>query len=311
MNRTLTDPRKEFGRAVTQIAHENDRIVVLSADSGNSSGFGEFASTFPQRYFEFGIMEQGVTGIASGLATTGLIPVFAAIAPFVTSRNFEMFRNDLGYMRQNAKIVGRNGGFTYSDLGATHHSLEDYAIIRMIPNVVVFAPSDPGELRGCVKAMIDHEGPTYMRIGAQPLPDLYEEQPVVIGRGRRLRQGTDVTLITTGYITTETVQAAENLDAAGISVELIAIPTPSHLDAELICASAAKTGAVAVVEEHYDTGGLAGVVAELLCREQPTRMLAVGVPHDYQPAGPYAPLLQFAGIDAEGITARVSKFLGR
>ena len=124
----LTDPRKWFGKAVTDVAEHNDKIVVLSADSGNSSGFGEFAKAYPDRYFEFGIMEQGVTGIASGLATTGLIPVFAAIAPFVTSRNFEMFRNDLGYMQQNAKIVGRNGGFTYSDLGATHHSLEDYAL---------------------------------------------------------------------------------------------------------------------------------------------------------------------------------------
>ncbi len=112
-------------------------------------------------------MEQGVTGIASGLATTGLIPVFAAIAPFVTSRSYEMVRNDLGYMRQNAKIVGRNGGFTYSDLGATHHSLEDFAIMRMIPGLVVFAPSDPGEIRSCVAAMIEHVGPTYLRIGAQ------------------------------------------------------------------------------------------------------------------------------------------------
>jgi len=307
----LTDPRKEFGRAVTALAVEDDRIVVLSADSGKSSGFGDFAKTYPNRYFEFGIMEQGVTGIASGLATTGLIPVFTAIAPFVTSRSYEMVRNDLGYMRQNAKLVGRNGGFTYSDLGATHHSLEDYAIMRMIPGLVVFAPSDPGEIRSCAAAMIDHIGPTFMRIGAQPLPDLFAEEPVVVGKGRHLREGSDVTVITTGYITTETVQAVDQLAAEGIEVDLIGMPTPSHPDAELICASAARTQAVVTVEEHYQTGGLGGVVAELLSREQPTRMQMVGVPHDYQPSGPYPGLLNYAGIDAAGITRRVREFLNR
>jgi len=307
----LTDPRKEFGRAVTALADDNERIVVLSADSGKSSGFGEFATAHPDRYFEFGIMEQGVTGIASGMASTGLIPVFAAIAPFVTSRNYEMFRNDLGYMRQNAKIVGRNGGFTYSDLGATHHSLEDYAIIRMIPGVVVFAPSDPGELRSCVAAMIEHDGPTYTRIGAQPLPDLFDEEPVVIGKGRHLREGSDVTVITTGYITTETVAAVDLLTERGIGVDLIGMPTPSHLDAELICASAARTGAVVTVEEHYVTGGLGGAVAELLAQEQPTRMRLVGVPHAYAPSGPYDGLLEYAGLDAAGIVRQVTEFVSR
>ncbi|WIY83762.1 transketolase C-terminal domain-containing protein [Propionimicrobium sp. PCR01-08-3] len=307
----MTDPRKEFGRAVTALAAENERIVVLSADSGKSSGFGDFAQQHPERYFEFGIMEQGVTGIASGLASTGKIPVFAAIAPFVTARSYEMVRNDLGYMGENAKIVGRNGGFTYSDLGATHQSLEDYAIMRMIPGLVVFAPSDPGEIRSCAAAMIEHVGPTYMRIGAQALPDLFDEEPVVIGKGRHLQKGSDVTIITTGYESVQTVEAVKQLTAAGISVDLIGMPTPSHLDAELICASAACTGAVVTVEEHYDTGGMGGAVAELLGREQPTRWLPIGVPHAYQPVGPYDGLLANAGIDAASITSRVSEFLGR
>lgn len=307
----LTDPRKEFGRAVSELAADNDKIVVLSADSGNSSGFGEFAQTYPNRYYEFGIMEQGVTGIASGLATTGLIPVFAAIAPFVTVRSYEMVRNDLGYMAQNVKIVGRNGGFTYSDLGATHHSLEDYAIMRMIPGLVVFAPADPGEIRSCVATMIDHVGPTYLRIGAQPLPYLFAEEPVQIGHGRRLRSGSDVTIVTTGYIGVQTVAAVELLAAEGISVDLIGMPTPSHLDAELICASAARTGAVVSVEEHYRIGGLGGAVAELLAGEQPTKMAMVGVPHGYAPAGPYDQLLAHAGLDAAGIAGQVRGLLDR
>ena len=188
MKGELKDPRKTFGKAVSDIAENDERIYVLSADSGGSSGFKEFAAAHPDRYFEFGIMEQGVTGIASGMATTGKIPVFCAIAPFVTCRNYEMFRNDLGYMRQNVKIVGRNGGFTYSDLGATHHSLEDYAIMRMIPGVVVLAPQSPDEIRGAAKAMLAHDGPVYMRIGNPPIPELYDgEREFVIGKGQ-LRQ---------------------------------------------------------------------------------------------------------------------------
>ncbi|MBC7173884.1 MAG: transketolase, partial [Polyangiaceae bacterium] len=129
---TLIDPRKTFGQAVTDLAASDDRVVVLSADSGLSSGFGSFRERYPDRYYEFGIQEHGTTGVAAGLATTGKIPVFAAIAAFVTNRNYEAFRNDIAYMGQNVKIVGRNGGITYSDLGPTHYSLEDYAIIRML-----------------------------------------------------------------------------------------------------------------------------------------------------------------------------------
>lgn len=152
------DPRKTFGKAVTQEAEKNEDIVVLSADSGKSSGFGEFIEKYPDRYFECGIMEQGVIGISSGLATTGKVPVFCAIAPFVTARPFEMFRNDLGYMNQNVKVVGRNCGITYSDLGATHHSLEDFAIVRMIPGVTILAPQDPYEIRSS-KGNAFHEWP--------------------------------------------------------------------------------------------------------------------------------------------------------
>lgn len=143
MRTALTDPRKAFGAAVLEAARLNPGVVVLSADSGASSGFGEFQKVYRDRYFEFGIMEQGAIGFSAGLASTGLVPVFCAIAPFVTSRPYEMFRNDIGYMRQNVKVVGRNGGISYSDLGATHHSLEDFAIIRMIPGVAILAPEQP------------------------------------------------------------------------------------------------------------------------------------------------------------------------
>ena len=303
------DPRKTFGAAVSAMAEEDKRIVVLSADSGFSSGFKEFAKDHPERYLECGIMEQGVTCIAAGLATTGKIPVFCAIAPFVTCRNYEMFRNDLGYMGQNAKIVGRNGGFTYSDLGATHHSLEDFAIIRMIPGVVAINPQDPGEIRQASRAMIEHDGPVYMRIGNPPIPELFPEEPFVIGKGRMIREGSDVTLISTGTATAAAIEAANALAAEGISVELIGMPTIVPLDEEMVLASAVKTGRVVTVEEHYAHGGLGTLVAELLAEKHPTRMKMLGVPKVYATSGPYDELLHFYGLDAEGIAASVRGFL--
>ncbi|MBQ3879405.1 MAG: transketolase [Oscillospiraceae bacterium] len=312
MKGELKDPRKTFGKAVSEIAETDERIYVLSADSGGSSGFKEFAAAHPERYYEFGIMEQGVTGIASGMATTGKIPVFCAIAPFVTCRNYEMFRNDLGYMRQNVKIVGRNGGFTYSDLGATHHSLEDYAIMRMIPGVTVLAPQCPDEIRGAAKAMLEMNGPVYMRIGNPPIPELYDgEREFIIGKGQLLREGTDLAIISTGSTTLPTLQAAQALAARGVSVMVVGMPTVCPIDEEIVIAAAKKTGRVMTVEEHYVRGGLGTMVAEVLAENCPTPMKLHGVPKEYATSGPYNELLHYYKLDAEGIAGTALSFLGK
>lgn len=303
------DPRKEFGKAVTELAKDNDRIVVLSADSGKSSGFGDFMKLYPERYFECGIMEQGVIGVASGLATTGKIPVFCAIAPFVTSRPFEMFRNDLGYMKQNVKIVGRNCGISYSDLGATHHSLEDFAIIRMIPGVVVLAPQDPTEIKAAVKAMIEHEGPVYMRIGNPKIPVLFEETPFEIGKGRMIREGTDVTIISTGSLTQAAIEAADNLSKRGVSVRLIGMPTVCPIDEKMVIESAQKTKGIITVEEHYADGGLGTLVSEVCSAKCPVRVKRLGIPKVYASSGPYDELLSYYGLDAKGIEESTIEFL--
>lgn len=305
------DPRKEFGKAVTQLARDNARIVVLSADSGNSSGFGEFSKLYPERYVELGIMEQGAIGVASGLAAIGKIPVFCAIAPFVTARPYEMFRNDLGYMKQNAKIVGRNCGFTYSDLGATHHSLEDFAIMRMIPGVVVLAPQDPTEIRAAVKAMIEHVGPVYMRIGNPKIPELFEEKPFVIGKGSILRDGTDVTIISTGSTTEAVLKAAEQLETQGVHVQVIGMPTVCPIDRELVIAAAKKTGKIVTVEEHYMDGGLGTLVSEVCSSECPVPVKRLGVPKVYATSGPYEELLSYYGLDEKGIVKSVTEFLNK
>lgn len=306
MSTQTFDPRVTFGSAVTELAATDDRIVVISTDSGRSSGFGEFASLYPDRYIEVGIEEQGATGLASGLATQGLVPVFCAIAPFVTCRNYEQLRNDLGYMDQDVKIVGRNGGMTYSDLGSTHHSLEDYAITRMIPGVVVLAPQDAGEIRSAVRAMLRHRGPVYMRIGALPVPDVFGDGPFEIGTGRRVREGDDVTVVSTGYETLEVIRATDMLARRGISVDLLCLGTVSPLDEELVLASARRTGHVVTVEEHYDRGGLGGAVSELVAHEGCARVDIIGVPHRYVHAGPYRQLLSSCGLDASSLSVRIA-----
>ena len=305
------DPRKTFGAAVAAVAENDGRIVVLSADSGGSSGFKEFAKVHPERYFEFGIMEQGVTGIASGMATTGKIPVFCAIASFVTCRNFEMFRNDLGYMRQNVKIVGRNGGFTYSDLGATHHSLEDFAIMRMIPGVVVLCPQSPMEIRRATEAMLSHEGPVYMRIGNAAMPEIHEkDEDFVIGKGSVLREGSDLAIISTGGATADVLMAAEILAEKGFSARVIGMPTVCPIDEDLVIAAAKDIGRIMTVEEHYAHGGLGTMVAEVCAENCPVPVKMHGIPREYATSGPYDQLKAYYRLDVDGIAATALEFMG-
>ncbi|MDR1388216.1 MAG: transketolase family protein [Propionibacteriaceae bacterium] len=309
MTAPLSDPRKVFGATVSQLAETRPEVVVLSTDSGKSSGFGDFAARHRERYFELGIMEQGAMGVASGLATTGRVPVFCAIAPFVTVRPYEMLRNDVGYMRQNVKVVGRNSGVTYSDLGATHHSLEDFAITRMIPGLTVLAPVDPAEIEAACVAMLDHPGPVYMRIGNEPIPDLAPAQPFVIGRGRTLRPGSDVTVVTTGSIAGSALAAAELLAERGLAAEVLGLGTVWPLDEDLIIESARRTGRIVTVEEHYVVGGLGSMVRELSAERLGIPVAKLGLPHGYSTSGPYHQLLAHYGLDPAGLASSIQAFL--
>jgi len=304
------DPRKAFGKAVTQLAAENERIVVFSADSGVSSGFADFAKKYPHRYFECGIMEQGIVGMAAGMATTGKIPVFCAIAPFVTARPYEMVRNDIGYMRQNVKIVGRNCGLTYSDLGSTHQSLDDFGLMSLIPGMVILAPQDPLEIEEATKAMIEYQGPVYMRIGNPKIPILFERRPFVIGKGQLLRDGTDVTLISTGSTTRDAIKAADALAKEGISVQHIGMPTIKPLDIELVRKAAKETGKIITVEEHYINNGLGSLVTDAVADMKNVVVKRLGVPEEYaKTSGDYRELLAYYHLDATGIAESIKEFL--
>jgi transketolase len=306
----LKDPRKTFGEAVMEAAEINPDIIVLSADSSSGSGLAGFPGRFPDRHFEFGIMEQGVTGFASGLATTGKIPVFAAIAPFVTARNFEMFRNDLGYMKQNVKVVGRCCGLTYDQLGSTHHSIDDVAIIRTIPGVTILNPGDPVTITKAVHAMIEHTGPCYLKIGNQKMPVLYpDDVDFSIGKGILMKEGTDVTLIGTGTVLSKTVTAAKLLEEQGISVRLIDMHTLKPLDRQLILSAARETGRIVTVEEHFIAGGLGSAVAEICSQEYPVKIKMIGIGDQWASNGPYEELLRKYGLQPDQITETVIRFL--
>ena len=306
----LKDPRKTFGEAVVEAAEINPDVVVLSADSSSGSGMGDFRKKFPDRHFEFGIMEQGVTGFASGLATTGKIPVFAAIAPFVTARNFEMFRNDLGYMNQNVKIVGRSAGLTYDQLGSTHHSIDDVAIIRTIPGVTVINPGDPVTIKKAVHAMIKHVGPCYMKIGSPAMPVLYEEDvDFTLGKGIVIQEGHDVALIGTGTVLSKAVAASKLLEEAGVSVRLIDMHTIKPLDRDLVLSAARDTGKIVTVEEHFVTGGLGSAIAELCSQEYPVQIKMIGIGDNFASNGPYEELLGKYGFQPDQIRDTVIEFL--
>jgi transketolase len=308
----LRDPRKTFGEAVMEAAEKNPDIVVLSADSSSGSGLGDFPVKFPDRHFEFGIMEQGVTGFASGLATTGKIPVFAAIAPFVSARNFEMFRNDLGYMKQNVKVVGRCAGLTYDQLGFTHHSIDDVAIIRTIPGVTIINPGDPVTIRKAVHAMIKHTGPCYLKIGSPKMPVIYpEDVDFTLGKGIVLKEGRDVTLIGTGTVLSKALAASQLLEESGVSVRLIDMHTLKPLDKDLILKAARETGMIVTIEEHFIAGGLGSAVAEICSQECTVKMKMIGIGDHFPSNGPYEELLRQHGLQPDQIKETVINLLNR
>jgi transketolase len=310
--REKKDPRAAFGESLLAVGERNARILAISADSSSGSGMTPFKNRFPERHIEFGIMEQGILGYASGLATVGWIPFVAAIAPFVTARPFEMFRNDLGYMKQNVKVVGRNAGLTYSDLGATHQSLDDVAILRTIPGLVVACPGDPVEIRLAVEAAAAHRGPVYLRIGAPPVPILHgPDVSFQLGKGIVLMDGSDVTVIATGTALWRAFDACEMLRERGVSARLISMHTVKPLDCELVRTAARQTGAIVTVEEHYLAGGLGSAVAEVLAcgSSRDARLRMIGIDDQFASNGPYDELLGLYGLRAEQIAQTVEEFL--
>ncbi len=303
--------RESYGNALVEVGKENPNVYVLDADLAAATKTGVFKKAFPERHIDCGIAECNMTGIAAGLATTGKIPFISSFAMFAAGRNFEQVRNSIGYPELNVKIGATHAGISVGEDGASHQCNEDIALMRTIPGMVVICPSDDVEAKAAVKAAVEHQGPVYLRFGRLAVPVINDtpDYKFEIGKGVTLKEGKDLTIIATGLPVAECLTVADMLAADGIDAEVINIHTIKPLDAELVIASAKKTGKVVTVEEHSIIGGLGGAVAECLSENAPTKMLRIGMNDKFGESGTAVALLHKYGFDAEGIYNKIKGWL--
>ena len=298
--------RDSYGKALAELGAKIENLVVLDADLAGATKTGIFKKAFPDRHIDCGIAEGNMMSVAAGLAASGMIPFASTFAMFAAGRAFEQIRNSIGYTGMNVKIGATHGGISVGEDGASHQCLEDIALMRTIPGMVVMCPADDTEARKAVQAAVEHEGPVYIRFGRAPVPVFYgEDYDFRIGKGSVLREGKDITIIANGLCTSAAVEAAEMLARDGIDAEVINICTVKPLDEELVIKSAAKTGKVVTAEEHNIIGGLGSAVAECLSEKCPTQMLRIGIRDRFGESGTAAELLHKYQLDAEGLYQQI------
>lgn len=306
---SMLGQRGAFGTALAECAKDNGRIVALSADLCNTSGLDRFRAAFPDRFFNVGIAEQNMVGVAAGLAAEGRIPVATTFANFAALRACEQVRHFMGYMRENVKLVGFGAGFSFGMFGTTHYGLEDIAAIRAIPNISIISPADGLSVVKSVEAMVAHGGPVYLRLtGTMNNPIVYKEDfDFQIGKAVVLREGTDVALIASGGMVSPSLKAAELLQEVDVSATVVDMHTVKPLDTELLDKVFATHRLVVTVEEHFTLGGLGGAVAEYMAdKPGAPRQVMVGAPNEFQKAGSYAYMLDKCGLTAQKIAAKVA-----
>ena len=303
--------RNSYGSALVEIGKEHEELVVLDADLAGSTQTGVFGKEFPERHINCGIAEANMTGVAAGLAASGKVPFMSSFAMFATARNFEQIRNSIGYPHLNVKIAASHAGISVGEDGATHQCLEDMALMRQIPGMVVLNPADDVEARAAVKAAFEYVGPVYIRLGRLAVPVLNDEESYTfeMGKGVVLKEGTDVSIFATGLEVYEALLAAEMLEKDGINAEVINVHTIKPIDKELVVASATKTGKVVTVEEHFTIGGLGSAVCEVLSENAPTKVLRIGIDDVFGESGPALELIHKYELDAEGIYKKVKAFV--
>lgn len=302
--------REGFGAALAELGEKYD-FVVLDADLAAATKTGIFKKKYPERFFDCGIAEGNMMSVAAGIATTGRKVFAASFAMFAAGRSFEQIRNSIGYPHLNVNIVGTHASITVGEDGATHQCSEDLALMRTIPGMTVICPADVTEAYAAVEAVLNYEGPCYLRFGRYPVPNLTPELLLnyrfEIGKGVVYREGSDVSIIANGYMVHLALEAAEMLAEEGISAEVINIHTVKPLDTALIEASARKTGAVVTAEEHSIIGGLGAAVCESLCESYPVPVLRVGVQDTYGRSGQVPELLEIYGLTAKNIAEKARR----
>ena len=303
--------RDSYGNALVELGKEHENLVVLDADLAAATKTGIFKKEFPERHIDCGIAEGNMAGVAAGLAATGKVVFMSSFAMFAAGRAYEQVRNSIAYPHLNVKIGATHAGISVGEDGATHQCNEDIALMRTIPGMTVINPSDDVEARAAVKAAYELDGPVYLRFGRLAVPVINDnpDYKFEIGKGVLLKEGKDVTIISTGLCVSASLEAAEKLEAEGIDAEVINIHTIKPLDEELIEASAKKTGKVVTVEEHSVIGGLGSAVCECLSSKAPTPVCRIGVRDVFGESGPALKLLEKYGLDAQGIYTRVKEIM--
>jgi len=300
--------RAAYGEALAALAEEYPELVVLDADLSGSTMTKTFATKYPDRFYNIGIAEANMAGIAAGLATCGKKPFYNSFAMFAAGRAWEQVRNSIAYPGLNVKVIGSHGGLSVGEDGATHQCIEDYAIMRAIPGMTVVSPCDGPEMRAAVKALLDYEGPAYMRLGRLAVDSVTDEIPgykFELGKGAQLREGTDVTVIATGMMVQEAVKAADSLAQEGLSVRVIDMHTIKPLDEEIVRKAACETGAIVTSEEANVIGGLGSAVCEFLASACPVPVVRHGVKDEFGRSGEAKAVLKAFDLTAEGIAAAV------
>ena len=308
----LSDCRDAFARTLEALANENKNVVAVCNDSVGSSKLAGFRDSFPERLINVGIAEQNMVGVGAGLANGGKIPFVCGAASFLTGRALEQIKADVAYSETNVKLVGISSGMAYGNLGATHHSIEDFAWIRALPNVPVIAPADRIETAATVKWAAETEGGCFLRLSRVGVPDLLPEDHVFeLGRANLLQDGSDITIIANGTLTHRAMSAAALLATQNISARVLNMATVRPIDAGAIVSAAQNTGAIVTCEEHTTFGGLGSAVAEVVVDESPVPMKRLGVPGVFAPTGPANFLLDEFGMSANGISTSAIELIKR
>jgi len=293
--------RDGFGAGMTELGRENSNVVALCADLIGSLKINKFIEENPERFFQVGIAEANMMGIAAGLATAGKIPFTTTFANFSTGRVYDQIRQSIAYSDKNVKICASHAGLTLGEDGATHQILEDIGMMKMLPGMTVINPADYNQTKAATKAIADHHGPVYLRFGRPGWPVFMPEGEFEIGKAIMLNEGSDITLVATGHMLWYAVEAAKKLEADGMSVELINIHTIKPLDEDAILKSVQKTGKCVVAEEHQRNGGLGESIAGLLARKQPSPMAFVAVNDSFGESGTPVQLLEKYGLSINDI----------
>ena len=300
--------REAYGSALVEFGAKYENLVVFDADLAEATKTIKFKKAYPDRFFDCGIAEGNMISVAAGVATTGKIPFVSSFAMFSAGRAFEQVRNSIGYPHLNVKIGATHAGISVGEDGATHQCLEDIALMRTIPGMTIINPADAVEARAAVEAAINFDGPVYLRFGRLALEQIFDENyKFEIGKGVKLVDGSDVTIVATGLMVHEAIKAAELLKNEGISARVINIATIKPLDKEIILNAARETGAIVTAEEHNVIGGLGSAVCECLAEACPTPVVRVGTQDVFGRSGKVPPLLEMYGLTADNVVVKAKE----